>query len=268
MTYSPKDHTFAICAYGDSDYLEECIKSLVSQRQKTEIILCTSTPSGYLNRISEKYSIPIFINDSRLFNSNIAADWNFAINCAKTPLVTIAHQDDLYKEDYSSRVIEQLNKAPKPIIAFTDYAELRNGREFSNIRNLNIKRVMLFPLRWRALWSSVFVRRRILSFGSAICCPSVTYVKPNLPKEPFVTGFKVNLDWQAWESFSKLKGDFVFVNDILMIHRIHEESETSRNIKDSNRTKEDYEMLCKFWPKWMAGIIEHWYQKSEEQNAL
>ena len=43
-----KLHTFAICAYGDSPYLEECMASLACQRQKSEIICCTSTPSPYI----------------------------------------------------------------------------------------------------------------------------------------------------------------------------------------------------------------------------
>lgn len=41
---------------------------------------------------------------------------------------------------------------------------------------------MLLPLRIRKFWSSKFIRRRILSFGCAICCPSVTFDKKNLPQ--------------------------------------------------------------------------------------
>lgn len=266
--YSSADHTFAICAYGDSAYLEECIESLKNQKLKSNIIMCTSTPSDFLKDTAEKHGIRLYINEAAAFKSNIASDWNYAIDCADTPLVTIAHQDDLYKPDYALKIVDGMNRSSHPLIAFTDYAELRDGREVSDIRNLNIKRIMLFPLRSARLWRSKFVRRRILSFGSAICCPSVTYVKGNLPVPPFIEGYKVNLDWQAWERFSRLKGDFVFVNDILMAHRIHRESETTRNISDNNRTAEDYEMFCRFWPKWIAGILEHWYKKGEEQNDI
>lgn len=268
MKYISEDHTFAICAFGESKYLEECIESVRGQIYPTNVIICTSTPSDYIESIARKYDIKLHINEKHKFNSDIANDWNYAIACANTPLITIAHQDDIYKKNYSKDVISAINRSQKPLIAFTDYAELRNGREVSNIRNLNIKRIMLFPLRFKVMWRSRFVRRRILSFGSAICCPSVTYVKPNLPEELFSTGYKVSLDWQAWERFSKLDGDFVFLNDILMVHRIHEESETSRNIVDSNRTAEDFDMLCKFWPRGIAKMIEHWYKKSEKQNKL
>ena len=266
--YTSSDHTFAICAYGESKFIEDCIVSLENQTIRTNIIICTSTPSDHLKEIADKYNLKLYENTDMAFKSNIATDWNYAIDCADTALVTIAHQDDIYKPEYAKKIIEYLNMADKPLIAFTDYAELRDGSEISNIRNLNIKRIMLRPLTVRRLWKSVFVRRRILSFGSAICCPSVTYVITDLPDELFLPGYKVNLDWQAWERFSRLKGDFVFVNDILMVHRIHKESETSKNISDSNRTKEDYDMFCKFWPGWVARFIEHWYKKGEEQNEL
>ncbi len=267
-SYSASDHTFVICAYGVSTYIEECITSLIDQKLKTNIVICTSTPSEYIEKIAGKYGIKLYINEEMAYKSNIAEDWNYAVSMAETPLVTIAHQDDIYKPDYAGRIIDYLNRSGKPIIAFTDYAELRDGNEITEIRNLRIKRIMLWPLRCRALWNSVFVRRRILSFGSPICCPSVTYVKPNLPEQLFLEGYKVNLDWQAWERFSRLDGDFVFVNDVLMVHRIHEGSETSKNIDDNNRAREDFDMFCRFWPKWIARIIEHWYKKGEEQNAL
>ena len=266
--YSALDHTFVVCAYGESEYLEECIASIEAQNLKTNIIVCTSTPSTFLESLVAKHGLKLYINEKMAFKSNIAADWNFAVSMADTQLVTIAHQDDLYKPDFSEVILESLNHAEHPLIAFTDYAELRNGKEIGDTRNLKIKRLMLYPLRNSRLQGSVFVRRRILSFGSPICCPSVTYVKQNLPNQLFISGYKVSVDWETWERFSRLEGDFVFVNSILMLHRIHEASETSRNIMDNNRTREDYDMFCKFWPKWIAGFIEHWYKKGEMQNNL
>ena len=41
-----KTHTFAICAYKESKYLEECIRSLKKQTVETNIILVTSTPNS------------------------------------------------------------------------------------------------------------------------------------------------------------------------------------------------------------------------------
>ena len=47
------DHTFVICAYGDSPFLEDCINSLLSQTVKSNIILYTSTPSVFIDSIGQ-----------------------------------------------------------------------------------------------------------------------------------------------------------------------------------------------------------------------
>ena len=52
-----KNHTFVICAYKESPYLEACIRSLKKQTVASAICLATSTPSDYLKNICEKYDI-------------------------------------------------------------------------------------------------------------------------------------------------------------------------------------------------------------------
>ena len=44
------------------------------------------------------------------------------------PIVTIAHQDDVYFEDYTRILLERANEAKRPIIFFTDYCEIREGK--------------------------------------------------------------------------------------------------------------------------------------------
>ena len=51
------NHTFAICAYKESKYLEECILSVLNQTIKSNVIICTSTPNDYIKRLAEKYKI-------------------------------------------------------------------------------------------------------------------------------------------------------------------------------------------------------------------
>ena len=56
-------HTFAICAYKDSPYLEECMASVKRQSCSSEVICCTSTPSPYISRLAEKYGIPLYVRE-------------------------------------------------------------------------------------------------------------------------------------------------------------------------------------------------------------
>ena len=112
------------------------------------------------------------------------------------------------------------------------------------------------------------IRRFILSLGSPICCPSVTFVKRNCPEKPFQDGFRADEDWQAWERLSNLDGSFVFCPGILMYHRIHEESETSKILGDNARSKEDLIMFRKFWPEPVAYLLCKLYSASEKSNEL
>lgn len=258
-------HVFAICAYKESKYLEECICSLKNQTVLSKIILVTSTPNEHIKNLSVKYNIPLYINDGE---SGITQDWNYAYLKANAEYVTIAHQDDIYASDYFENVSALLQKAKNPIIFFSNYGEIRNGKKVINNKLLRIKRIMLFPLRIKLFWNSIFVRRRILSLGSPICCPSVTFVKKNCPEIVFQHGFRADEDWEAWEKLSKRKGSFVYSNQILMYHRIHEESETSIILGDNARTREDIIMFRKFWPAPIAKIIARIYGTSEKSNTL
>ena len=266
MEFGAKDHTFAICAYKESPFLRECMESLRKQTVVTNIIMTASTDNAYIRNLTEEYQIPLFINHGP---AGIANDWNFAYHHCKTRLVTLAHQDDMYRPEYVERMLEKVNRAKHPLIYFTDYNELRDGRVVSGNKLLRIKRLMLMPLRIKAFHGNRFVRRRILSMGNPISCPSVTYIKEHLPATVFVPGFKSNIDWQAWEMLSREKGEFVYEKSPLAFHRIHVESETSVTINNGNvRAQEDYEMFLKFWPKWMADFIMRFYIKGEESNTI
>lgn len=265
VMYGLKKHTFVICAYKESAYLEECIRSLLAQTVKSNIIVATSTPNNYIRDVAEKHQLPLYVNEGP---SSIAHDWNFAYAQTETLYVTIAHQDDIYFPEYTETALNYFSKAKKPLIFFTDYHEIRDGKPVEKNRLLFVKRVLFFPLRPRLFKNSRFVRRRCLSLGCPICCPSVSFAKDNLPERVFEHGFRSNLDWQAWEKLSKYKGAFLYCKKPLMGHRVHENSETSAVLKDNVRTKEDFEMFCKFWPKWIAKRLARVYANSEKSNKL
>lgn len=258
-------HTFVICAYKESPYLEECIKSVVLQKSYSDIIMVTSTPNMYIYGLCEKYGIPLYINEG---DKGITQDWEFALKKVTTPLATITHQDDIYYAGYAKEVIEAYKENNSMLIFFCDYYEIRGTSVVKKNRLLTIKRAMLFPLRIKSLTKAKWIRRLILSFGSPICCPSVAYCLENLPSQRFYNNFRTNEDWEAWERYSKLDGDFIYCSEALMAHRIHEESETSLMIKDTGRSKEDYEMFLKFWPNFMAKFLTKQYKRSEDSNKI
>lgn len=258
-------HTFAICAYKESPYLEDCILSLKRQTAGSKIIMVTSTPNSLIEGLAQKYHIPLFVNSGE---KGITQDWNFALEHVTTKYATIAHQDDIYDSTYAEKILDKLTAAKKPLIAFSDYAELRNGVRVQDTTMLKIKRLMLLPLRIPAFRGSRFVRRRVLSLGDPICCPAVTFCLTGAKRPIFAHGFRSCEDWEAWEKLSRLKGEFIYLAEPLMCHRIHGESATTAILEDNARVEENYIMYCKFWPKWIARIINHYYTKSEKSNDL
>lgn len=261
----PNIHTYVICAYKESEYLEECIQSLINQTIPSEILMATSTPNDMIQGLAVKYGIPLFINRGQ---GGITQDWNFALSHVKTKYATVAHQDDIYETEYTEKILEEMKKAKRPLIAFSDYQELRNGEKVHDTTMLKIKRLMLLPLRLKCLKGSKFIRRRVLSLGDPICCPAVTFSLEYLERPIFQDGFRSCEDWEAWERISRLKGDFIYITEPLMCHRIHQESATTAILEDNARVEENLIMYCKFWPKWIAKIINRYYTRSEDSNSL
>ena len=261
--YTNRDHTFVICAYKESKYLDECIQSLLCQTVETNILMATSTPNDYIVSYAERYGFKLFVNDGE---TGIAGDWNFALSCAETPLVTIAHQDDIYEPKYAETMLKCVNKASNPVLFSSAYGEIRNGKKVFSNRLLNIKKILVVPMR--LLPDSIAARRLSLAFGDSISCPTVTYVKKYITEYPFESGLRAALDWQQWEKMSKIPGTFVYSPEPLMCHRIHAESETSHIIGENSRGEENYEIFRKFWPAPVAKILNRAYSDSEKSNVV
>lgn len=257
------NHTFVICAYKEQPFLEECVKSLLNQSCKSEVMISTSTPNDFIKKIAKKYNVKLLINTKTKGHIN---DFCFAYDQAKTKYVTLCHQDDIYLENFGEEIIRKMEKSPKPIIAFTNYYEKREDKVKKNSSLLIVKRLINFPLL--LFKKSKKVRLFTLSLGNAICAPSVTYNKEVLETPLINSDFKSNIDWITYIDFAKRNGEFIYIRKPLMLHRIHEESTTSNVINNNIKAEEDYEMFKKFWPKPVAKFLLKIYGKSEKSNNL
>jgi len=256
-------HSFAICAYKDSPYLCELIESLLAQTVHSHILMTTSTPTDTLLETAKKYGVPLFLNK---ISAGIAPDWNFAYAHAKTEFVTLAHQDDIYEPAFTERVMEAFARVKNPILAYTNYFEIRpEGRVYKN-RLLRIKRLMNAPIGWFP--RSRFVRNHVLSFGCPVSCPSVTFNRKRFPDFRFTDVYKNNMDWEAWYRLAREPGAFLYVKEPLIGHRIHEGSETTNSIENGVRSAEDFDMYRKYWPDSIARFLLRHYERGLESNDL
>ena len=262
MHNEPK-HTFVVCAYKKSEFLRQCIESLLAQTVKSRIFISTSTPNDHIYAIAKQYSLEVYVNTGE---KGITQDWNYGVSNVDTAYYTIAHQDDIYEPQYTEKLLAAVEKRKDTIIAFTKYYEIRNGEKVYSNKLLKIKNLMNFPFRF--FKRSRFVRNRILSLGSSICCPSVTYCMDKCREYRFDNDFRTCCDWDYFSRVSAQKGSFVYINKALMGHRIHSESGTTATIENGIRAKEELIMFRRYWPEWMAKKLASKYKSAMNSNKV
>lgn len=267
MAFTSQDHTFVVCAYKENPFLALTVESLLAQDTPSTVIISTSTPNASIEKVADTYHIPLVINPEP---HGAGGDWNYGYNAAKTPLVTIAHQDDYYEPNFLSTVLTTINAYDKKsvLFSFTDYFEIRSDEQVLNNRLLKVKRFLNASLSHRQFNNSPFIKKRVLSLGNPICCPAVTLVKENLGTSVFDENYKNSCDYKTWVDLAKTPGRFIYIPKALMGHRIYEESSTTRNLKDGTRQSEDLEILSTLWPRQIAKLIYQVYSLGEKSNEL
>ena len=90
------NHTWVICAYGESDYLEACIQSLKINSSMLKLSAIVQRHWIRLRNLCQRYAIPFYTKQG----GGIGKDWNNAIsfvenkNMLLSPIrMTIMSQD-------------------------------------------------------------------------------------------------------------------------------------------------------------------------------
>ena len=268
-------HAFVICAYKKSPYLENCIRSLLRQTVKSDIYIATSTPSEYIEKLAEKYRIPVFVRDGE---SGIREDWQFAWRAAgrKHSLVTIAHQDDSYQKDYVRTLLSMYQAYPDMTVFCSDYLVLRTREQkttdgaFYPVETKVaagdlvrfVKKCLRLPLRLRWLADRTWVKQSVLMFGNSICCPSCTYNYDFIGDTMFESEYPFALDWENLYELAKRPGRFICCERPLLAYRVHDGATTKACIEDDRRSRDETAMFEKLWPRWMVGLLMHFYKKA------
>ena len=263
-------HTFAVCAYKDSPYLEECLRSVTSQTVKSEVICCTSTPSSYIRELAARYQVPLYVRDGA---SNIREDWMFAYGKAQGRFVTIAHQDDRYRSDYAEKLLKAWKKYPDLLLFASDYLTIRMTEKEGKMKAIPepfnmvwlVKKILRLPLRLRFLANRTWIKRSSVWFGNSICCPSCTYNKEQIGDDMFHSEYDFALDWDNLYELAGKKGRFICSEKPLIAYRVHAEATTKACIEDNRRTKDEMAMFEKMWPGWLVKILMHFYRKAYKE---
>ena len=264
-------HSFAVCAYGESPYLEACLRSLKAQTVPSEILICTSTPNSHIERLAAKYGIPLRVRDVQREGGarGIGADWNYAFRSAGGDYVTLAHQDDMYEKHYTEAVLREAERWPDMDLFTCPAVTVKNGRP-EKIPGLPeiVKTILRVPLRFRSLSHLTWVKRLVLRFGNPVICPSVAYRKSAVEAMmesstgPFSETRKFILDWEFLFDLAAAGGRWICDETPRMFYRVHGGAATAECIRDHAREREEEEMFRKLWPRKAADLILKFYRRS------
>ena len=177
-------------------------------------------------------------------------------------LVTIAHQDDCYHEDYSLAVCHAYRSFPDGSLIFTQAEDINSeGEKIPNVSE-RIKRILRLPYCFTKKTNRLSYKLLPLSFGNSIPCPSCTYVMEKTPEFLFDNKSKFVTDWRAFLRLAKGEGRFLYVKKPLLYYRRHPSSETRKQMKDNRRRKEEREVLQSIHGKLLGGILSFAYSAS------
>ena len=236
-----RSHTFVILAHNESDDLEECIKSVLNQSVKSNVLIATSTPNDYIIDLASKYALGILVNEEE---SNKGRDYNFAINSSNTKLVTIAHQDDLYDRNYTKEILKCFKKNKDATIIFTDNYEIKNDTKIKKSKELFIKRIFLLPLKYSFFQKKKYFKLRALRRHKYICTSSITFNKKKINHDIFPTNLIYDNDWQGLVDLARINSKFVYLKERLVGYRlINKEFNIDKN-------REDMDIRKNLYPKW------------------
>ncbi|WP_349783008.1 glycosyltransferase family 2 protein [Xanthomonas arboricola] len=253
-------HVFVVPAYGDSPHLEVCLRSLSTQSSPSPIWISTSTPTCAIRQLADRFGATLVEHHSE--RRGIGVDWNLALTAVPAGWVTLAHQDDVYLPDFARDTKAAMEGAPDASLIMTGYGELV-GESTRQITSMLVVKRLLQELAFFGLSvrRSRAAKRRLLMFGCAVPCPSVTMRTP-ASWGAFREDLRLNLDWDAWTRAADQPGSFVRIKRVSMLHRVHAESTTTDGVLSGTRAKEDLMMFCRFWPRPIATLLAWIYRLS------
>lgn len=152
--------TVIIPVYNEEKFLRRCLDSVVSQKDKIDIIVIDDGSTDRSGEICDEYFARGDINLMHVSNGGVGEARNLGLFLAKTPYVTFLDADDEYIKGAVDIMIQAIEHFPhEPMISFNHFRQystpkihLKYAHKFGNYP------FYALPERWQLVWAKVFRR--------------------------------------------------------------------------------------------------------------
>lgn len=222
--------------YNNAKYLDDCIKSALSQRyENIEVIFVDDNSSDDSLSIAQKYAgkIKIFTNNTNLGQPK---NTNKCVKISNGQYFVILHSDDILLPDFIQKLMAILKNFPNVGIAVGERMETNETGIPQKIVPF-YDRNCIIPGEKQA---KVFMMSSFLPCQVLIC--REIFEKTGWINEHHI----VNLDGLMWFKMA-LVSDVGYIRDAVSIYRIHGNQTTAKYNRTINHMIEYYGTLCEMF---------------------
>ncbi|MCL1868613.1 MAG: glycosyltransferase [Paludibacter sp.] len=214
----------ALCTFNGEQYIEDQLKSIVSQQLlPNEIVICddqsqdntVSIVNSFINRWNDKININLHINEKRL---GVRANFQKAILLCNYDIIFLSDQDDIWHNNKTEKVISFFNEHPDIHVVFANANLVDNN---NNIYSKTLFDAVNFKEEAQQLFAEGYAFE-LLNIDNRITGATMAF------KRDFVAG---NIDFrdyhdvlhdEALSLYAIKNNSLAFITECLMSYRIHE----------------------------------------------
>ena len=232
--------TVAVPVFNGARFLPHTLDSLLGQQHDDfEVVVIDDVSTDDSVAIAESRGVRVVRNEVR---RGLAGNWNAAFALAKTPLLVIAHQDDVYDPRFLAATSKLLATYPRAFIAHT-----RAGIIDAHDRPVVTAAARFKDRFWPA--DEPYERPpeaelRMLQTGNYIVCPAVMFRMSAVETiGTFNESYRFVPDWEYWLRGLVAGFTIAGTHAPLVQWRSHEANATKQEEATLRRYDEELELL-------------------------
>ena len=236
-----------IPAYNGARFLRQTIESLLAQTMRACSLICIDDASSDDSAaIAAHAGATVIRNAQRM---GLAANWNRAMEIAKSEYFVIAHQDDVYEPEYLATLLHAVQSHPR---AFAAHCKARtideHGAPIAHPAALFKER---FWTNDDPMEREPRTELEVLQRGNYVVAPTVLFRSSAVSKiGVFHERYAFVTDWEYWMR-AMLEGfTFPGVAKRLVAFRRHDETATRAHERTMRRYDEELELL-----RWLETLL-------------